>query len=1021
MNVAFHQVEQHKETIGVRGDYESVGGNKGVKDTASVSGSFRWDQSSSAVGNQAYRDQKDKTGELLDEASSYDAKNSKDFMVVMSNTLSDEDYRKISENGGNPGDYEPGELVTVVDEIKVTLAQAGVHIAGYTDNLDENAVREAVGDNGCAEAIARALESKNLPVTEKNIKDCYNEIEKAAQITELSDGAKKYLLENGLEPTIDSFYKAAHVGANDPSAQPSGYFGAGAEGYFARKGNPEELSAMEDQMKRIISEAGLTVNEETLADARWLLEKGLPLTGENLFRLQELNGIDFPIGVQEAAFAAADALSVGLSAKEANPAMGDGYQKADNGYIQKAREINEKTQALTEDDLAKAIREGKSLTLFQLFQIGNLIGDQTGNQTEGQTGDRTGNAGAVSETLPQDDQWINAKKQLLEIQLQMSAQANLKLMKQGIHIELEPLDKLLNLLEKEESVYHATELAKVGEKTEEMKSMPAAMVGVSVQEAWMARGVFTLQRVYETGKSLAQTYAKAGESYEALMTAPRADLGDSIKSAFRNVDELLEEASLEATEDNRRAVRILGYNSMEITEENIDAVKEADAMLQKVLSSLTPEKTLRMIREGVNPMEMNLDELSDYLAEHTSETEELEKYSRYLYRLEQNKEISAEEKDAYIGIYRLLRQIEKGDGAAIGTVISNKQELNLENLLSAVRTRRKGYVDAKIDDAFGLLTDMEKKGVSISDQIYNYYSNKAGKLADDLSAAREEENPAVAERETEGGTGGEIGMEAEIENFRSLGAVSEERFHALLSDEIPVTANNLFAEEALASRGSLFAELFKTVQGGEREKSFREKTERIRDAMSEGEEAVQEAYKDMAKAAGKIATDSAKESGSYIDVRSMAAYARQIELIGRHAKKENYYVPVQFEEEWTMLHVRIVNGTGQGKVSVDYKGNAEGEGRAAATFVVKEDHVEGLIGVSAAEELEKYTEIAGKCAETILAETGKKADITCVQSETMNLEAFMATDSKEKQASTGMLYQVAKAFIYTMEQEVATK
>lgn len=122
-----------------------------------------------------------------------------------------------------------------------------------------------------------------------------------------------------------------------------------------------------------------------------------------------------------------------------------------------------------------------------------------------------------------------------------------------------------------------------------------------------------------------------------------------------------------------------------------------------------------------------------------------------------------------------------------------------------------------------------------------------------------------------------------------------------------------------------------------------------------------------------------------------------------------------------MLHVQIVNGKEQGKVSVDYKGDPEGKGRAGATFVVKGNQVEGLICVSMEEDLEKYTEIAGKCAETILAETGKEADISCIQSKTVNLDTFMATDSREKRASTRMLYQVAKAFIHTMEQEVATK
>ena len=51
---------------------------------------------------------------------------------------------------------------------------------------------------------------------------------------------------------------------------------------------------------------------------------------------------------------------------------------------------------------------------------------------------------------------------------------------------------------------------------------------------------------------------KAGVQYETLMTAPRTDMGDSIQKAFRNVDDILNDLGVEATEENRRAVRILG-------------------------------------------------------------------------------------------------------------------------------------------------------------------------------------------------------------------------------------------------------------------------------------------------------------------------------------------------------------------------------------------------------------------------------------------------------------------------------
>ena len=202
--------------------------------------------------------------------------------------------------------------------------------------------------------------------------------------------------------------------------------------------------------------------------------------------------------------------------------------------------------------------------------------------------------------------------------------------------------------------------------------------------------------------------------------------------------------------------------------------------------------------------------------------------------------------------------------------------------------------------------------------------------------------------------------------------VSEEHFNALMENNIPVTPNNLLAEEALASKGSLFKDLLGLSRSGNREKDFRKKMENVKESMSEGREAVKEAYEELAGEAKEILSSRAEESGSYIDVRSMALYTRQVELLSRHANEENYYVPVRMENEWTMLHVQIVNGKGQGKVSIDYKGTENG--KVGASFVVADGRVDGLIALSDFKDLEKYNAIAGKCAEEILAKTGKEAE-----------------------------------------------
>lgn len=1014
MNISFNQVDGHHEQAAkVNTSYKASASGKENK-TSGEQAVFAWDHKGNGIGMQAYRDNDGKNG-ILDQASAFDEKNSKNYMVVMSNTMSDEDYKKLQENGGNPGDSKPGDMVTIMDQIKVTLAKSGVQIAGFTDTLDAATIKETGISDGYANAIANALVSKNLPATEDNIKSIATQLDKAQSLDGMSDGAKKYLIENELPPTVDNLYKAKYAGGTQATAS-QGYYGAGAYGYMAKKGTAEDLSSMEGQIKDVIEKAGLEADEANLERANWLLEKGLPLTEENLHYLADLDVVTFPMDLDKVALAAADAISVGLTAKDADLTVGDGYQTAEAGYIETAISIEEKTQAISDGDIKTAIEEGKSLTLYTLFQMSEKQASKDAVNTQDFS------------TLDKEKSFLEAKRQLVQIQLHMSAQANLKLMKQGISIDLQPLHQLAQMLEKEERLFHSTELNAAIEKTDAIKGLPEETIGVSVKEAWLANRVYTLDHVYETGKAIAADFAKAGQSYEALMTAPRADLGDRIQKAFRNVDDLLAENGMEVTDENRKAVRILGYNQMEITEDNLQAVKEADAMLNKVLRHLTPEKTLQMLRDGVNPMNMNLDELADYLSAQQDESASLEKYSKYLYRLEKNNEISAEEKEAYIGIYRLLRQIEKGDDAALGTVVANNQDLNLENLLSAVRTRKKGFIDTKIDDAFGLIKEVQKKGTDISDQIKGYYQTKAEQLTDELAngygnVAGMSEHVAdgmadnMADSMQDNIETADDFYKQNIDFMKDIANVSEDIFAELADDGITATANQVMAEQMLSDNTSFVQDLRKLSKDNKTEDAFLKDLEQISDAFDEGEEAVKEAYEVFAKRAAEQLETAGANSESHIDVRSYAFDMRQVSLWSEHAKQENYYVPMQLSDNVAMVHIKVVNGAKKGTVTVDLKAMGDELGKAAAVFTAKDGKIEGLIGAENEADLAKYQRIAEKCADFILEKTGKEADITCVYSQTMNLNAFYG---EEKNTSTKELYQVAKAFIQSIEQEVTS-
>lgn len=978
MNISLNQIEKHHESQQVNG-YKAPVSGKDQKASHSQE-VFSWDRSETGFMMQAYKDSDASSKEnILEEASSFDAKSSKNRMVVMSNTMSEEDYKEFQKNGGNPGDYEPTDVVTIMDQIKITLAKSGVNIAGFTDQIDVATMKSAGVSDAYANSIAKALTENDLPATEDNIKEIATQLEQASQISNLSDGAKQYVIENELPITLDQIYKATYAGGKD-AASAQGYYGAGS-GYMVKKGAAKDLVGMEKQIEDVIKKAGMDVNDQTMKDATWLLEKGLPLTDKNLHVLSDLNTLSFPLQIDDVAMAAADAIRVGLQAKDGNLV---------GTYIDTAIEINEKTQSVTDDNLKEAIENGRNINLFTLFEISESAKKESSQ---------------INLSDAQEKTFIEAKKQLVNIQMQMSAQANLKLLKQGVSLDLEPLENLAKMLAKEESIFHATELNQVMEKAEEIKALPAEVIGISVKEAWMSNRVYTLDHVYEAGKGVAATYAKANQSYEALMTAPRSDLGDRIQNAFRNIDDLLSENDFELSDENRKAVRILGYNQMEINEDNMREVKAADAMLAKVLNHLTPHKVLNMIREGINPMTMNLDELSDYLGSMQDESDNLEKYSKYLYRLDTNKEISAEERDAYIGIYRLLRQIEKGDDAAIGAVVANNQEVNFENLLSAVRTRKKGFVDAKIDDAFGLVNEVKKNGTSITDQIMNYYQNRAGELADALSYEEASESEDMMEY-----------FKDDLQFMREMGEISEDVFTELLEEGASVSANQLMAEQLLSSNESFMKDMRKLSMKEDQESKWKDDIQALADAFDEGQEKVENAYEEFSRNAKESFTRAGLESDSHIDIRSYAFDMKQISLWSNHAKNENYYVPMQLSEDSVaMVHVKIVNGDKKGTVTIDLKSMEEKIGKAKVAFTVKGDHIDGLVGASNPEDVDKYQKIAEKCAKLILEKTGKEADITCVQSSTMNLNSLQADGTK---ATNKELYQVAKAFLESIEQEV---
>ena len=210
-----------------------------------------------------------------------------------------------------------------------------------------------------------------------------------------------------------------------------------------------------------------------------------------------------------------------------------------------------------------------------------------------------------------------------------------------------------------------------------------------------------------------------------------------------------------------------------------------------------------------NPLNMTLEELYDYLNQIPETMEnEVEKFSKFIYKLEKKKDITMEEKEACIGIFRLIRQVEKGDFQALGAVVDSNQSLSLMNLLKAVRTRKDGGIDEQVNDHFTIHSLQEDNSNLITSQINNYYEKKINEIYDKLEPEKllqmHIDEYSTVDELAQAMEFGELDEELErdfrqqnLKEIRQIAQVSDDTISEILDGKVTVTANALMAAEYL--------------------------------------------------------------------------------------------------------------------------------------------------------------------------------------------------------------------------------
>lgn len=977
------------------------------------------------------------------------SENRRNDMIVTASTTTSDDYKAAKDDG-----YDV--IVTETDKIKAVLAKAGVDISIYGDDLSRQQLTDITGSQTEAAMLVNQMKAYDIPATDDNIKAGTDAIDRAKSLTNISNETKAYLVRNNMNPTVSNVYKATYsssqvqnykqkVGITDNVKQlyddnQYGDKGAGSQG----KISDELFEELKPQLKQILDDAHIDSSDENLNQCRWLIDEDIAVTPDNVLLANQIDGITAAgenVSSDFYARAVTEALAMGKKATDATMSQ-------DGLTFDMAREVCDVLGEATAEDIVTLESDNMPVTIENLSKLIAARGK-----------DSAASQGSANKALDnqitdsREARLVTAQRKLEEARLSMTAEANLSLIKKGVSIDTEPIERVVELLKQQENKYYG---ALFGESSVEasddrvrmynnvcdifnqMKQQPAYVLTLESADD-------TVYELYTAGKAMKQSLEAAASGYETLMTSPRADMGDSISKAFQNVDDILKELQIDTSESNRRAVRILAYNSTDITEDNIKQIKSVDEQVQRALNDMTPAVTIEMIKRGISPLDMSMSDISETARRIKSENpdERDEKFSEFLWKLEKKNEISEEERDSYIGIYRLISQVEQSDGAVIGSLVNQGADITMKNLLTAVRVRGKSAMDYKVDDTFAGV-DSVSRGIKIDSQIESaYHTNCLRDVLDTLSPEKmefvqydswldmtpEQLRQAVYEANEDSALSEQYATE-QLRQFNQAVSVPENVYAFLEKYDVKTTAVNLMAASRLMKNPSeAVRNLWERGDSATARALLDETLRRFSESVKNPKELAQaqETLADTAEHVMDSMIIEDRHTGS-IDIRQMKLLCSQLRIASNMSRQENYIVPIETADGVTGMKLSIVRGEDK-KGLVDIFLEDKKCGRVAAYFEAKENSVSAMI-VTDDEQTKKLFEDNITMFEAGISDGEQRVRIDVALEHDISAKEPMASDTKSatesekkpdgsERVQTTRLYHIAEQFIVNVQRMLA--
>ena len=586
--------------------------------------------------------------------------------------LSGADAVKLDEDGFNLTDATPDDMVNIIEKIKIELAMHSDDYVNYGTAVSKDKIESVTGSAATAASVESRMQGADIAVNDESVAEVKGTLEKSKELKPLSENTKNYMVANGIEPSIAGIYQAQAATSSSISAD------GVTIGRCVNAISDADFEALRPGIEKIIASSGLEVNDNTLADARAFIDAQIPVTKENLEYKAQLDAIDI-----EKIQADPDEM---LNKILDNMKLGE---KAENTLvtgspIDDIRTALDTINRAEYSDAANVVSKGETFTIASL----KLEMDARSFRIEYSAATvSTGNSEVRNQASDVQQAADKAYDTLVTARVLMSANASIYLVKNNISILTTPIDELNSML---------MEYEQADEMYEEAQ--------IAYTDVLEARKTLN-EIVRNPARVFASMFDKMNETYEAVGTQIRGDLGDSLKKAVQgSADDIIRELGLEGTDEDKEAIKVLAANNMDMTKENVEIVKSVNAMINNLIKNMKPETVLNMIKDGVNPMNASIEEVNEYLTEANDKAskDNEEKFSKFLYKLDRTNGITKEQRKQFIGIYQMMNIFTRDAGVCAGALMKQGKEITMGNLISAYTSRKHSGIDVTIDDSVGL-------------------------------------------------------------------------------------------------------------------------------------------------------------------------------------------------------------------------------------------------------------------------------------------------------------------------------